>query len=91
MALITGAAAGPVASSAIAVALAAEGAELMQACGPAAPLLLSLYFHHEKRIFALLTDDSNFFVLGVRLPFTFFFPFCRCTVRLCPSIFQSLC
>ena len=68
MALITGATAGPLASAAVAAALAAEGAELLQACGAAAPLLLSLYFHTEKRIFALLTDDSNFFVLGVRRP-----------------------
>lgn len=66
LALTEGAFPGPLASVALAAAIELEGGETLHAAEAATQLLLSYYFQNEKRIFALLTDDTNFFVYGVR-------------------------
>lgn len=66
LALSEGAFPGPLASVALAAAIELEGGEILRAAEAATPLLLSYYFKNEKQIFALLTDDTNFFVYGVR-------------------------
>jgi hypothetical protein len=61
-----GAASSPAARWALAAALADSGAEVHVAASSTTRLLLGYYRRHAPSVFALLTDNADFFVLGVR-------------------------